>query len=694
MDNTCVLISSVQDDSETFVSSETEIEPVIIEPDDENDNTCGSEVVYEISDIIEGLAEPISLPYSVNQPTNEISDGRSPLSTSSDVDHIPEITNNWLPSPIDDEYDNQCKRSLEIDEVFAEAIRNELREKLPNSSSLTTVELEETNNDNAHITIEYYTCPTQLSPIFEEEEYMSSSSVQSVLSSDSESSGTINGSSDYTYEVEDILMVNADTNEASMLDCQKSSFLSPSFDKLHKLNETYEIDENEDTVNISDHLDSDSLLTPESLSPGTSSKTGAQFSCSSSECGNLSDVFLSPSSSKNFDELDVDKSPDNGRLLNTPENSYQKVILNIDEMLKRSEPCIDSIKLGNSLLQFEENKELVNSNIVRHNRDKIWLQSYFTPCNEIMSLTNFDNDPSAGTEFRSLPADFRSDSWPPIDELVQPKECLVKNTETYLLEVDDDGIQIDTNLPDRETLQNCASEKIKGISKMNDELKVNNSLTTEETQNSDEEADDGSKLKVVAESRTIELQQPEKAETVYVSESEASSSENSWCGSQKGNYKEEDIRATPSTDSSPSSTKLKNSIALFGNSNKQIRNFRVSVVEDDTYVCKPKLSPNNMKTVDSYWTEKLGILDSFKGSQETWKSPFNSFLHDQNSRMVDAKDTIDMMSTSFIESDSQNGSIDGKDDHLVKSNDSDDDGMESTSDEFIWKVSLNVFKSL
>lgn len=120
--------------------------------------------------------------------------------------------------------------------------------------------------------------------------------------------------------------------------------------------------------------------------------------------------------------------------------------------------------------------------------------------------------------------------------------------------------------------------------------------------------------------------------------------------------------------------------------------FQVSVVEDDSFLNKLRSSP----TSPTYLTERLGTSTSPKSSEKTWKSPLNSFLNNQNLETLGLKEiSVNdmMMSTSFIENGSQDGSVDGKDGNQSKSDDSDDEGLESTSEEFEWKVSCHTFKS-
>lgn len=61
-------------------------------------------IAYEISDILEGLSEPISLPYSVNEEAPPLPPPPMP-STSSDTseENSDPISSNWLPSPIEED---------------------------------------------------------------------------------------------------------------------------------------------------------------------------------------------------------------------------------------------------------------------------------------------------------------------------------------------------------------------------------------------------------------------------------------------------------------------------------------------------------------------------------------------------------------------------------------------------------------
>lgn len=624
-------------------------------------------VEYEISDILEGLCEPISLPYSVNRPADECKDVpaecvedavTADASTAITVTPPPSlenttISNSWLPSPIDDEEEDESfgrKRVLlEMDASFVEAIRNELREKLPSTSTLAIVEPEESCEpaENTNITIEYNSYPPQLSPILEEEEEDCSvaSSVSSFCAnSDESSSETLNGGFDGG---DDLLVVNVDTNEASLVDTVSAANTpsSPLFQQpLHNLNETYDIvDENDDTIGFTDPLDSDSFPSPDSLSPGTSSKTGAQLSYSSSDCGNLSDVFLSPSSSsKNFDDFDTDRSTEDGRHLNTPENvlqsdsrdEYQKAIFNIDEMLKKSECGPQSLTPTTSSGSCNVVDEC--SAVTNNEHNETWLKSFFTPVEETSSMVEFEACPSlAESEFRSLPADFKSENWPAADELVGHNQDPVK------------------------------SEKV------TDEVNAISPGAAECTPDTCSKAFNDSSVPATPSSTPVSCSNSDlRADSLKL------------------------VTSTPAKESQPvpvQSVKQKNSIALFGNTCKQIRNFQVSVVEEDCYG-KARTSPTSPKNMDVCFGEQL-LGTSPKHSEKTWKSSsplLNSFLGSQNLETLGLKELSvgDMMSTSFIESGSQDGSVDGKDENQQRSDESDDDdeGVESTCDEFVWKV--------
>lgn len=602
-------------------------------PEEETDISKENDLAYEISDILEGLSEPISLPYSVNEHADDESD-------ASDSELLNSVSSNWLPSPIDDDY----RLGFEMDEKFVEAIRNELLEKLPNTSTLAIVEPEEASTENTNITIEYNTYPSQLSPILEEEEYSSLSSVRSLCSSNDESEC----SSKKYFIPDDVLVVNTETNEASILDKTESS--RKSFVR-HKLNETYEIEENEDTVEIADNLDSDSLPTPDSLSPGTSSKTGAHLSYSSSESGNLSDVFLSPSSSKNFDEFDNDKSPCDARHLNTPENilyspdmprrnDYQKAMTNIDELLKKAERESEDGAFGN-----DESPDFIDP--VRKSRDQSWLKSFFLPCNDTSSLVEFNSmSATSEAECRSLPADFKSENWPAIDELVTNSE------ETGTRPALNENIVDQTDSKEPSTVSNDENCKHYENSQVHESSVLR----------------DNGELENHREKCPSNLSS-EKADVLKLNEVKSSV-------------------GVPSKTLDSSHTKVKNSLALFGNTTKQIRNFQVSLVKDDSYT-PTKTSPTSPKCIaDSYLTDRLNST-SVQSSEKTWKTPINTFLNHQNLESFGLKEinVSDLMSTSFIESGSQDGSVDDKDDNNTKSDSESENGeVECTNDEFEWKV--------
>ncbi len=613
----------------------------------ENDHTpdaTNSQLEYDITDILEGLSEPISLPYSVNRPANpSCDDAESPLESPNQNN----VSSSWLPSPLenDDDDDGDYKQSPQMDQTFVDAIRNELREKLPNSSTLAIVEPEEACSENANITIEYNTYPAQLSPIFEEEEFSSLSSIRSALSD--EYSDTINGANSFGFDGDDVLIVNTETNEASMLERSPVSVSSRSGDKhRHKLNETYDIDENDDTIGLTDTLDSDSFPSPDSLSPGTSSKTGAQLSCSSSECGNLSDVFLSPSSSKNFDEFDLEKptSIDDSRHLNTPENKLQtgdcqKAIFNIEQMLRKSEVGEESRSLNFVLSETDDQ----SIDPVRKCRDETWLKSLFTGSKEASSWIDAGTSEIGEKECWSLPPNFKSEDWPSVDELVQDISPDAKVSKSC------DGIR-----------DGCESE-----------------AKDEEGNSTLSAVDANGPVEVCsAESKIREVEETSACTDVISFKDDA----------DVAKVKESDVVAPSSNSPASHCAKKKNSIALFGNTSKQIRNFQVSVVDEDCF--RTKTSPTTSKN-EAYLTERLNASTSPKCSEKTWKSSLNSFLNNQNLEILGLKEinVNDMlMSTSFIESGSREGSVDGKEDNESKSEDSDDEGVESTSEEFVWKV--------
>lgn len=480
------------------------------------------------------------------------------------------------------------------------------------------------SDENTNITIEYNTYPSQLSPILEEEEYSSLSSIRSMCSSNEDVDSDCCSSKKYFLPEDEVLVVNTLTNEASIVDKNDSksvtlaSFLKP------KLNETYEIEENEDdTVEIADNLDSDSVPTPDSLSPGTSSKTGAHLSYSSSESGNLSDVFLSPSSSKNFDEFD-DKSPlCDTRHLNTPENTllypnatarhdYQKAITDIDQLLRNScEFRDDSAAMGEAAVTAVN--EFIDP--VRSVRDDSWLKSFFLPYHDTCSLVEFNSmSDISESECKSLPADFKSENWPPMDELFNPND------------------QTPTNEPEKSLANEC------------------NLVDCSRTKDSEAGATETDEI----DSTDLKTSRCNEAEDVLARANNLHSSR----------------------------TKVKNSLALFGNSSKQIRNFHVSLVKDDNYAAVSKTSPTSPKNiVDSY------VANSIQSSEKTWKPPLNAFLNSQNLENFGLKEinVNDFMSTSFIECGSQDGSVDQDDNQ--SDTDSEDGEVQCTNDEFEWKVS-------
>lgn len=268
---------------------------------DEESKQCESKSQYEIDDIIEGLSESWYL-----HPPSQNSSG-------------------WLPDNLnhDDETDD---KELSLDEEYAEAIRQELRGKVNQNendsrnlnSSLEENSSETENHDRTNMVIHYNVYPPPLSTIFEEDEdeypevadTFSENPSPSCILTDTSSDHLvvsreklIDSSSELDNIQDDVLIVDTVTNEAIILDTDVSEK-----QEIKVLNNTYTIEEvNSDTDDILENLESDSIATysPDSLSPGSTSKTAAAVSYSSSESAEISDQFISPTYSNN--DLPFDK---------------------------------------------------------------------------------------------------------------------------------------------------------------------------------------------------------------------------------------------------------------------------------------------------------------------------------------------------------------------------------------------------
>lgn len=257
---------------------------------------------YEIDDIIEGLSESWYL-----HPPNQNASG-------------------WLPETLNHD-DETNDKQLSLDEEYAEAIRQELRGKVSqsnNDSRNLNISVEEDGNteaenpDSTNMVIHYNAYPPPLSTIFEEDEdedmeiidtFSENPSPSCILTDTSTDHLVISreklvDSSELDNDRDDVLIIDTITNEAIILDTDVSEK-----QEVQILNNTYTIEEvNSDTDDVLENLESDSVVSysPDSLSPGSTSKTAAAMSYSSSEFAEMSDQFTSPTYSNN-DLLPMDK---------------------------------------------------------------------------------------------------------------------------------------------------------------------------------------------------------------------------------------------------------------------------------------------------------------------------------------------------------------------------------------------------
>lgn len=340
---------------------------------DDDSKQCEIKSQYEIDDIIEGLSESWYL-----HPPNQNASG-------------------WLPDSIN--HDEADDKELLLDEEYAEAIRQELRGKVnqnDNDSRNLNISLEDSgseveNSGHTDMVIHYNVYPPPLSTILEEDEdedpeiadtFSKNSSPSCVLTDTSTDHLIINrkkladSSSELDNIHDDVLIVDTITNEAIILDTDISEKQD-----VKVLNNTYTIEEvNSDTDDVLENLESDSMISysPDSLSPGSTSKTAAAVSYTSSESAEISDQFISPTYSNN--DLPFDKQTN--------------AIKSIEELLN-TPPQSNS----NENLDVLENKQNPN-----------WLKMFLN------SKTFCENNLAHST---SLPnsISFNSDNWPTVNEL-------------------------------------------------------------------------------------------------------------------------------------------------------------------------------------------------------------------------------------------------------------------------------------
>lgn len=340
---------------------------------DEDSKQCEIKSQYEIDDIIEGLSESWYL-----HPPHQNASG-------------------WLPDSIN--HDEADDKELSLDEEYAEAIRQELRGKVnqnDNDSRNLNISLEDScneveNSGHTDMVIHYNVYPPPLSTILEEDEdedpeiadlFSKNSSPSCVLTDTSTDhlvisrEKLVDSSSELGNIHDDVLIVDTVTNEAIILDTDVSEKQD-----IKVLNNTYTIEEvNSDTDDVLENLESDSMISysPDSLSPGSTSKTAAAVSYTSSESAEISDQFISPTYSSN--DLPFDKQTN--------------AIKSIEELLN-TPPQSNS----NENLDVLENKQNPN-----------WLKMFLN------SKTFCENNLAHST---SLPnsINFNSDNWPKVNEL-------------------------------------------------------------------------------------------------------------------------------------------------------------------------------------------------------------------------------------------------------------------------------------
>lgn len=341
---------------------------------DEDSKQCESKSQYEIDDIIEGLSESWYL-----HPPNQNTSG-------------------WLPETINHD-DETGDKELSLDEEYAEAIRQELRGKVnqnDNDSRNLNISMEESsdeveNTDRTDMVIHYNVYPPPLSTIFEEDEdedpeiidTFSENPSPSCILTDTSSDHLVisreklvDSSSELDNIQDDVLIVDTITNEAIILDTDVSEK-----QEIKVLNNTYTIEEvNSDTDDVLENLESDSAASysPDSLSPGSTSKTAAAVSYSSSESADISDQFVSPTYSNN--DLPLDKQIN--------------AIKSIEELL--SSPHKSSSK--------------ENLDVFDNGQNKNWLTKFLnfeTFCqNDLVHCTSLPNS-----------INFNSNNWPTVNEL-------------------------------------------------------------------------------------------------------------------------------------------------------------------------------------------------------------------------------------------------------------------------------------
>jgi len=265
------------------------------------------------------------------------------------------------------------------------------------------------NTDHTDMVIHYNVYPPPLSTIFEEDEDEEAEIVDNFSENPSPSCILTDTSTDHLVisreklvdssselddnAQDDVLIIDTITNEAIILDTDVSEK-----QEINVLNNTYTIEEvNSDTDDILENLESDSVASysPDSLSPGSTSKTAAAVSYSSSESAGISDQFVSPTLSNN--DLPLDKQTN--------------AIKSIEELLS-------SPHHTNSNEQLDNFNNMQNVN---------WLKMFLN------SETFCENDLSHHCTSLPNSINFDSYNWPTVNELTA-----ISSSEPNLTKIDVD----------------------------------------------------------------------------------------------------------------------------------------------------------------------------------------------------------------------------------------------------------------
>uniref|UniRef100_A0A1B6DIJ0 Protein kinase domain-containing protein n=1 Tax=Clastoptera arizonana TaxID=38151 RepID=A0A1B6DIJ0_9HEMI len=388
-------------------------------------------------------------------------------------------TNGWLPTPVATEEvaKENSYVSFHIDEEFVTAIRNELREKLPCAQNLEPHESEEDTSpeeERTDMVIQYNSYPAPLSPIYEERESLSSN--QSSLLLDQKSFDSSGKSSPILYldlpiesvksfedvikneisehseitdsdtalvvedleekksvkinenvkeDCDDVLIIDTETNKATLLEnpVPKSQL---AFVKSIQEDNSSEISSDMLILTRSEDDDKPLMYTPDSVSPlsSGSSRTGVALSFSSSETGNLSGFYLSPSSVRSdlFDNGPPSLPFDIGTLDTVeeihikPNNEAAEIVQELIDLgvlknintskndrtnkISKEEHKVNLLDANNSTIKINDTT-IENAN---PDKSQTWLKSILLP------------EPNSSANLS-----LNKDSWPTVDELLPNK---------------------------------------------------------------------------------------------------------------------------------------------------------------------------------------------------------------------------------------------------------------------------------